>query len=776
MRYSTCQIAKLLRPATRRVLFCVPFLTVFILATVSARAVEIEEIVIENAGDVPLDKEFARLRIESQVGDEFDQGVVNKDVKDLQRTGRYSRVEVDVEGSRTGVVLTYGLESRPMLDRLVVEGADHLGNDEVRDLLGLEIGQPVDDSVIGASSLAVKEEYRKDHFVQPSISWKIRERENGLAEVHYVVDEGPRRKVGRINFEGNTHFSDAELRGEMQLKSYKWYNPWHWVSGAGRLEREKLSDDLRRLRSFYRNAGYLDVQIHDSDISDYSEHRLAIEIEIDEGQRYRIGETSLAGVTLFSEEDVAEEIRLKRGEWASQKDIDRTARQIREYFGSRGYIDTEVDSRLLATDEGEIDIEFQVHEGELARVRDIRIEGNRVTKDEVIRRELVTYPGEKYNEKKVRTSESRLRNLGYFERVASYNEKTSRSGLYDLVYKVSEQQMGRMSVGASFSSIDKLVGFFEISHGNFDLGSWPPVGDGQKINFRSEIGSERQDFTFSFTEPWFLDRRLALGFDLYSHESQYLSGDYDQNNRGASVSLTRPLGAFQRLKTAYSIENYKIHDVDEDASESIKSEEGSWTKSSLKLALTRDTRDNYLVATQGSRTVLSGMIAGSALQGDIDIYSLELRSSQHWNPWFNHIFSLRQRIGVVDSYSDSERVPIFDRFFLGGPFTLRGFDYRDVGPVDEDEEPLGGNSMAYASAEYGVPVIKAIRLATFYDIGMVWRDAWDYNSDINSDFGFGVRFDIPMFPIRLDYAWPIQADEHNDRDSGRFSFAIGHLF
>jgi len=542
------------------------------------------------------------------------------------------------------------------------------------------------------------------------------------------------------------------------------------------VEKDTLSADMLALQAFYRDAGYLDAEISRPDLERISEKRLAVEMEIDEGPRYRIGGVSLAGVTLFPEEDVEKVIQLEKGQIASQSEIDAATRRVREYFGSRGYIETVVRPRLIVQDENIVDIRFQVDEGTLASIRNVIVRGNRVTKDKVIRRELVTYPGATYNEKKVRISESRLRNLGYFDRVASYNEATARSGLYDLVYQVNERQMGRMSVGASFSSIDKLVGFFEVAHGNFDLNSWPPVGDGQKINFRSELGSERQDFRVSFTEPWFLDRKLALGVDLFSHESQYLSGDYDQKNRGASVSLTRPLGPFKRLMTSYSLENYEIYNLDDDASATIRAEKGSWTKSSVNVALSRDTRDNYLIATRGSRTRLSTMVAGSVLQGDIDIYSVQLRSSQYWNPWFNHVISLRERIGVVDYYGNSERVPIFDRFFLGGPFSMRGFDYRDVGPVDEEDEPIGGNTMGFASAEYTIPVVEGIRLAGFYDIGMVWRNAWDVNSSINSDVGTGIRFDIPMFPIRLDYAWPLQADEHNDKDSGRFSFAIGHVF
>lgn len=749
-----------------------------VLLAQTATAMQIGAVVVENIGVIPIEEDSVRILLEARPGRTFSQTLVNRDVKSLQKSGIFSMVEVGVEASGDGeVTLIYHVEKRPVTARIVVSGAEHMGNDRVRELLDLELGDPVDDDVVGSKISAIKAEYRKDYFIEPRLDWTIeRDGRPGQAFLRLTVDEGERMKIGAIRFSGNRFFSDKELRKLMELNQFQWYNPWHWVSGAGRLEPGTLLQDRERLAAEYRNTGFLDVEIGKPAIEKISKKRLALVIPVSEGVRYRVGSTALEGVELFPLEDVAAEITLERGEWASQQRIDRDARMIQEYFGSRGYIETRTYPRLFASEDEVVDIVFNVEEGSLAHIRDVVIRGNRITRDEVIRRELVTLPGQKYNEKKVRTSEQRLRNLGYFQRVASYNDETDRSGLYDLVYEVDETQMGRMSVGASFSSIDKLVGFFEISHGNFDMNDWPPVGDGQKINLRAEIGSERRDVSLSFTEPWFLDRRLALGFDIYSRESQYLSGDYDQKNLGGSVSLTQPLGGFKRLRTAYSIENYDIYNVDDDAGQRIKEEEGKWLKSSVSASVSRDTRDNYLLATRGSRTRLSASLSGGYLQGDIDIYSLQLSSSQHWNIWKDHVVSFRERIGVVDHYGDSDRVPIFDRFFLGGPFSMRGFDYRDVGPVDEDDEPLGGNSMAYASAEYAIPIVDPIRFATFYDVGMVWREAWKYDGSINSDYGLGIRFDIPMFPIRLDYAWPLQADEHNDRDSGRFGFAIGQFF
>jgi len=267
-----------------------------------------------------------------------------------------------------------------------------------------------------------------------------------------------------------------------------------------------------------------------------------------------------------------------------------------------------------------------------------------------------------------------------------------------------------------------------------------------------------------------------LEVDLFRSDKGYLSRDYDQRNIGGRVGLSRAVGRFSRARLTYGLEEITIRNVSTNASEIIRQEEGARTKSSLTLSYTFDTRDNFFIPTRGNRTVLTSMVAGGPLQGETDIYLLEARSSQFVPLWFDHVFSLRGSAATVDYYGDSDRVPIFDRLFLGGARDIRGFRFRDVGPKDEFGEPTGGQSSAFISAEYTIPIVQNIRFAGFYDIGMVWIDPYDMNtSDLNSAVGVGIRFDIPGFPLRFDYAWPLETDEFNERKSGRFSFMIGYM-
>ena len=436
-------------------------------------------------------------------------------------------------------------------------------------------------------------------------------------------------------------------------------------------------------------------------------------------------------------------------------------------------------------------VTYQVAEGMLAYIQNIDIRGNALTKDKVIRREIAVAPGDIYNEVRVRSSENRVRNLNYFSFVRAYPEDTAVSNRFNLVFDVEEQRTGQLMLGAGLSSVDDVVGFVELTQGNFDLFGWPRfMGGGQKLRLRAQVGSSRSDLEFSLTEPWFLNRRLSLGLDLFRHEAQFLSDDYDQVTTGGSLTLGKPLFTFNRIHWIYGLEDIEISDVETNASELIQMEAGGRLKSYGTVELIRDTRNSTFVATRGFRGSVSATLAGGPFGGETDTYQFQVRAAQHVPLWFDHVLSLRGWTSMIEEYGDSDRVPIFDRLFLGGPRTVRAFKYRKVGPKDEDREPIGGRSAAYGTVEYTIPVVDKVRFALFYDAGVVWEDLYkegtvypegDEPEEAVGDgvvcdgYGLGVRFDFPQFPIQLDYAWPVNTDDMLG-DSGRFSFIIGYTY
>jgi outer membrane protein insertion porin family len=741
-----------------------------------AGAVQIKSISVQNTGAGDLDEASVLSYMSTKPGDEFDRSGISRDVKTLEKSGRFSYVGIEIEQTVGGIDVFVLVERKLRLRRLEVEGVKAIRDKKVRDLLGIRVGDFLDEPALSVAARQLEKEYESRYHYRSKVTWKkeVDER-NASAMVTFIVEEGIRAKLKNIEIAGNVALSDRILKKSMRQQEW-WF--LSFLSKSGRFKPSEIQQDVESIRSLYMNEGYLDVEVGEPEIDVVDNSHINITIPITEGRVYLIRNVSVAGNSTFDESEFMPSLSIQPGTIASSGEMERSRRMIRDYYGSRGYIRTRVQPDVqpdLA--QGTVDIEFNVREGKLAYIRNINIRGNSRTKDKVIRRELVVYPGDIYNEVKVKTSERRLQNLNFFETVRSSPGATSESDQFDVDIDVKEKRTGQFVVGFGFSSIDDLIGFIEISQANFNLLGWPNfTGGGQKMRIRAQLGTERRDLELSFIEPWFLDRKLSFQVDLFQSDQRFLSDDYEQRNTGGRIGFGKAISRHDRLNLRYGLQEIDVSDVEEDASDEIKAEEGSQLKSSATLQLVHDTRDSYFVSSRGNRTSASVELAGGALGGDTDLYKLELKVTQYIPLWFDHVLNLRAWGATVEEYGDSERVPIFDRLFLGGARTLRGFDFRDVGPKDENGEPVGGKSGAYATAEYLIPVAPTLRLAAFYDMGVINEDAFDPDfGNYNSDYGFGIRLDIPGFPLRLDYAWPVEADEFNDRSSGRFNFLIGYV-
>lgn len=719
-----------------------------------------------------------RLRLRE--GMPFDRARVMQDVRELERSGRFSEVRVEAAEAEGGVDLVYTVVLRPRVAEIVIEGASVLTNRKVRDLLGVGVGESVDEALLAAGARRVQDEYLKKYHPDARVTWTVhRTAGTDEASVRVTVKEGRKAVIRAFRFEGNEALPDRQLREGIATRAYRWYNPVHWFTSAGRMDEDGLAGDVFQVRRLYADAGYLDAEVSAPRVEAVGRRRVEVTFQVREGLRYSISAVRIEGTEAVSADELMRVVRLQPGDLASRSAIGAAEEAVLDYYGNRGYIRTSVEPVVEPDAEaGQAEVLFRIREGRIASIRDIRIRGAVQTQDRVARRELVVEPGQQFHRARTRVSEQRLRNLGYFATVYSYPESTPDPDWSDLVFQVEEQRMGQASVGAGFSSIDEFTTFFELSHGNMDLSQWPPVGAGQKLRLRGTLGTKRTDAEIEFIEPYFLDQRLALGINLFHRDVRYESSEYNVRRAGGEVSLSRPVTRFVRARAAYGLEEIDLYDMEDTVSDAIREEEGSRWKSFTTWSLTRETRDQLWAPTRGQNVRASVAMAGGPLGGETDWYRLELMASQYL-PLFstNHVLLVRGRVGVIEEFGDSDRVPIFDRYFLGGFMNIRSFKYREVGPVDEDEEPLGGRSLAFASAEYFYRLHRMVRLSAYWDGGMVWTDAYAQEAGgWNSGVGLGFYLDIPMLPLRFFYAWPLEAEPYNDRSSGVFSFMIGHSF
>ena len=745
-----------------------------LVAAAQSAAPIIEEVVIRNAGVGTLDEPFIRTQTTVRAGQRIDRAAVARDVRSLLDTDRFSKVSVEYQEGEKGVRLVYSVRGKARLAgevdvSIVPQGRKPLLKVSlVRKLLALEAGDLVDDQVLGVRVQAVRDEYRRRYSPNTTVRWQVEPiaSGSGLARVSVTVEEGPRIYIDRVEFVGNATLSSRLFRTPMGMRA--WWNPL-WFFGQKRYTEDDLALAQSDIRRIYLERGFLDVRVDMPTMAPDEEGRTVITVRISEGRQYCFGGFSFQGASAIPEEQLRAVVRLEQGAVASIGRVEESVDAVQRYYRGRGYLRTAARPMLDAReDAGRVNVVFAVHEGPQKSVRNVSIQGNTRTRDKVIRRELLVYPGEILNEIRVERTERRLRNLGFFSEVQSFYLDTPVPENVDVVFRVKEQPSGQLMLGAGFSSIDNLVGFLEISQGNFDIGAWPPVGGGQKLKLRAELSSTREEYRLSFVEPWFLDRKLALGLEVYRRGVDY--EDYQVDRLGAAISVTPSLPYGLRLNLRYGVED--VSDIGDtsaytlaETGELVTFSEPGHFDSEFGVTLSRDTRDHPFFPSRGTKVSLGTSLMGGPLGGDTDLYRASLGIRQYFTPWYGHVLMLRTQYDVVAEFDDTASVPYSERLFVGGGRTLRGFDYREVGPkalpvAGGRYREYGGRSRAFATAEYSIPLSQEFRIATFYDIGGAWLDPYEFQPEsMASSYGVGLRLNLPGFPIRIDRAWVLERDD-----------------
>lgn len=687
---------------------------------------------------------------------------------------------------------------------------------------GLVAGTPLDEAAVKRAVRKIREKYRTKNYPFVGVTYEIkRDDETGTAYVVFDITENLKTRIASVDFIGNETFTDRELREQISTTSWGWafgfqdfpdqLLKFSWITDRGFYNKRKFEADMENLHNFYQNNGFLDVEIIPPTEAEMQEGYssvnnqetvgyLPIEIAIKEGQRYSVGKIKIRGNKLgenhmrFSEKGILSMLArisprgvrrreeaafdsLASGYWYSPTAVDVAVQKIREYYGEVGYLNTRVSvSREPDTETGEVDLVFTIVENEKSYLRSITIDGNNISKAEIILRDLVISPGEVFDMVRMKTSERRLRGSRYFDFVSIQPVDTPIPSQKDMRISVREGRTGSLSFGAGFSTVQSVSGFAEFQQSNFDLFNYRNKfrGGGQKFRFRVEIGTRSTSIIQSLEEPMLFGRELALGYDIYHKSNRYVSSDYNTVDTGFKAYIARRIFEKVRAELYYKIDNYEITDIETDVN-FVRAEEGYTLLSRGGLTFSRDTRDDVLFPTSGNRISFNTELVGGPFMGDCSYYGLDLRAAQ-WFPIidYDHSLKIGGRIGTLHTYGNSY-VPFFERLRLGGPYDLRGFRYAHVGPFEGDE-PEGGLSRAYITAEYTIRLLDELRMAFFYDGGFVNRESFDFSPrEWNDDIGFGFRILMLGALMNIDFGFPIHASENND-DGMRLQFSFGTNF
>ena len=722
----------------------------------------------------------------------------------------------------------------------------------------IQVGDPLDELKIKRTIQKLVKKYIEEGYPYIEITPRIvRNDVAGTASLTFVIKENLVIHIDKLTFIGNEHIADSALRPEMDTSTWALFFDLSDYPGnrfakfsflrrpLGYLNKEALRNDLLKLRDFYRNQGFLDVDIPEDAVeqklieADEGSGKLEIAIKINEGRRYTIGTVKIEGNNLglkkqgetddtlpvertweinkFNTETIlahlaqqrrdtthpyplgsrlldilfpggaqADDITkvrtnfesLRPNDWYAAKAIENAVEKIRDYYGQHGYLNTFVRvQRRYDFEAGKVDLVFHITEGLKTYLGAVNITGNTKTRNRIIARELLIEPGEVFDTVRMKNSEKTLRNTRFFDNVTLYPETTNANipNQRDLRVEVVEARTGDISFGVGFDSVQQIFGYAQYSESNFDIFNWRNYfrGGGQKFRLRVQVGTHSSSLVQSFDYPWVGGRELTMGYSAYLSTDSYSSSDYETERLGLDIYAKRRVVENIYASLNYNIEEVRNRNITWNAPIFVRREEGTKLISKAGLTLSRDTRNDLFFPTYGNRFVLSQHVAGGPLGGDVNYYRIEARAAQ-WLPVFDaaeQTLQLTARAGAMVHFGNTY-IPFYEKFFLGGAYDMRGFKYKHVGPYDSDE-PCGGNSYLYLSAEYTIKLFEQLRFAMFYDWGFVNPTGFDFKANnYHDNAGFGFRILVMGALMRIDIGFPITASSQSD-DGVRFNFSFG---
>ncbi len=712
-------------------------------------------------------------KIKVRRGDPLIQETINEDIKRLYASGFFQDIKVDVVKEGPGEFrVIFSVDEKPIVRQIIIEGNTAITESRLRKEIKLIEGQILDPKVVKEGVVAIQTLYLNKGFKFAEVKSETDVNENTKEAVLYIlIDEGQKFRIKEVRFEGNKALKTGKLRKLMRTKARNLL-----LIRTGVFHEDHFENDLEKIRAAYQKSGYADVKVEPRFDYDSETKQMVLTVQIDEGQVYHAGEVRIQGNVLFPESEIWEVLSMFPGDVYSQFSLNDDLAAVQRFYFYQGYIGAQIEPEVrFNRDTGKVDVTYKIHEGDLFFVNKVKIRGNTKTKDMVIRRELRIRPGEKFDGQKIDRSKERLDGLGYFEEVSYDSEEPEdqmEPNKRDLIIKVKEKQTGQLSFGGGISSIESLIGFAEISQNNFDLFNWPTfTGGGQRIALTGRIGTRTRDISFSFTEPYVFNKPYSYSLALYDTTRNYQNTAWDEERLGASNTFGHQFTEYISAAIGLTAERVKLTDVQENVASVVLANGDSYNLLKLQPSVAHDTRNNPLNPTRGHLLSLTT----EGVMGDVTYYSAYINFAKYWTLFKTHNLASQFRIGGMRSTGSGESVPVTERYYAGGLGTIRGFGYRRVSPL-VDDEPVGGESIVLQNIDYTFPIIDNFKGVFFIDIGQVAAGSFKFTSgDTVMSVGPGLKINTPIGPMLFYYGVPVMnADTENK--NGRFEFSIARAF
>ncbi|MDR1590417.1 MAG: outer membrane protein assembly factor BamA [Puniceicoccales bacterium] len=749
----------------------------------------IRKIFITVDGNVPANEDFIRSRMKLSEEESFNPYVADEAMHSLFATNIFEDIHISADQNRDGTLDVHlMLTSRPKIAAIEYPH-EKTSNKKLKKELKTVSGEYLNKAFINDDIQTIYRYYQTQGFPKPTINYEIIPTDDPkYVKVVFDIVPGEGLHISKINFINFIDVDTEKIRKRMVLKTWSIFS---FITKKGCFVDVLLDVDRTMITEEMQNAGYLDAKIVRAEFVNANNKTNGIlEFVADLGQKYFIGNVHFEGNNIYSNDQIASLIKIKTGDPFSPGNIDGVAETIRNFYSYHGYINSFVKIEKIPTFvNNTIDVKFIINESSLTYVNSILIKGNFKTKNKVILRELALAPGEKFNYIKMKNSENRLKNTGFFETVSLDVRDSDTPDYKDIQVDIKEKNTGKIQVGGAISAKNNQFVFLELSQSNFDLFNSRAKfqGSGQKARTRVQIGTRSNQLILSFEEPYLFDRELAFGTDLVGEKTKYRESDsnysgatYDRTSLGMEPYFRKRLYELWVGRLAYNITGGNIRNVADNAPKPLKDEKGHFTDSRIKFSIERDTRDNYIFPRTGSLLDIDTQIAG--IGGTRKLFKTAASATKWFtiSEKYDHTLALAFRIGTICPFS-GKTTPYTERYFLGGDTLMRGFEDREISPKEKKVnavtyESVGGNSFVYGGAEYTFNIFDDFYGAVFLEVGNVGIHQSPFRHGFNVDAGFGLRIFIGGMPLHLDWGYPIHCTKGVQKDGIQFNFSFGTSF
>lgn len=734
---------------------------------------------VDVEGTQVLDKDVVLMRLTMQKGDLLSAKVVNDALKNIYDLGYFDDVKVKVTDEPEGKKVVFVVQEKPRIQALGIRGSDEIDSEDILEAITTKKGGVINLKVLADDIRVVREMYRKEGYYNVKVTHEIEDAGNGTARLTFIVDEGSKLYIENIVIDGAKQLDPDDVKDVLALEERGFLS---WITDSGVLKEELLDRDAAAIQAYYQNRGFLKVKVGRPEVN-IGEKGIDIIYPVWEGDRYKMGDTRFRGDLIDQPAKLLEVTTVdslkEDDEYFDRSVIQGDIKALTNHYNDYGYayVDVQVNLKDKA-DTLTVDVEYVINKHQRVHIRRVLIEGNTVTRDNVILREMRLADGDRFHGKKLRRSYQRLNNLDYFEKVDITPVPTGNPEEMDLLVKVKDKSTGNIGGGIGYSTYESVYVAANITEKNL-------FGKGYSLGFNVGFSSVKTSYDLNFINPHINDTDVGFGVGAHHKTEEY--NQYDRDSTGGDIKFFYPVGEYSNLSWGYTLESYEIKDVSDDASDDIKDEEGSHLLSQLSGTFTRDTRDSTQLTTKGNKFSI-GIKFGGGMLGGTDDFIKYTASYDWWKPAFEEvIFHSRFWGGFVHENFGGDEIPTDQRFEMGGIYNVRGYSRYAITPLDADGKEVGGNKAFYTNLELSRVLNKEYGISglVFFDAGNSWKEnegifsaptrkGYKPSLGLYKAVGAGMNWYSPIGPIGIVYGFGL--DQIDGESRHKFEFQMGRNF